>query len=537
MDFSRKGFLALAALLSAPYLVTGSWLLSHHGWPSCTSYLSLAFGGIVLLAILVRRTRYFLLLHLPVFVLSGVITAYILVCDQLPGKALAMVLETSSWDEMRGFLGIWQGQKWLLLLVAASLCYVLLAFSIPTRASLHEHARSLHVAFVACLAFLAVAATASPAELFEGVSATPVAGTIMFITGPLSSADYTLHSQVERKRPYGASHTAQHEVHILVIGESSRRDSWSIYGYSRPTTPCLKSLESEIVFFTDAHSDANATIYAVPILLTGIAPESFTFTSSTGNLVDLAKEAGYFSVWLANQDPSPSYVVGVQADVTHYTQLPNRNAYIIYQPDEVLLPELQRQMARRDTPLFIAMHVYGSHAPYANRFPRSFAHFAGHTDGLTSSSAIDTYDDTILYTDWLLAQVIERTRKFGVPATVTYLSDHGEELPELDGRSGHGAGDYSPHAFEIPAFVWMNEAYRRAHPEKVAALTLNASKPTRTHDFFYTLADLMGARWPSFVPQRSLASPAFLPDTTEKYIAGGKLVAEQSAPQFRRGPS
>src|ERR1700722_6013632 len=144
MDFSRKGFLALAALLSTPYLVTGSWLMSHHGWPSCTSYLSLAFGGIVLLAILVRRTRYFLLLHLPVFVLSGVITAYIVVCDQLPGNAIAMVLKTSSWDEMRGFLGVWQGQKWLLLLVAASLCYVLLTFSIPARTSLHEHARSLH---------------------------------------------------------------------------------------------------------------------------------------------------------------------------------------------------------------------------------------------------------------------------------------------------------------------------------------------------------------------------------------------------------
>ena len=51
-------------------------------------------------------------------------------------------------------------------------------------------------------------------------------------------------------------------------------------------------------------------------------------------------------------------------------------------------------------------------------------------------------------------------RRLSVPATVTYFSDHGEDLYALDGMSGHGAAVYSKHQFDIPAFVWMNAAYR-----------------------------------------------------------------------------
>ena len=32
---------------------------------------------------------------------------------------------------------------------------------------------------------------------------------------------------------------------VLVIGESTTRDDWSLYGYSRDTTPKLKALESK----------------------------------------------------------------------------------------------------------------------------------------------------------------------------------------------------------------------------------------------------------------------------------------------------
>jgi glucan phosphoethanolaminetransferase (alkaline phosphatase superfamily) len=46
-------------------------------------------------------------------------------------------------------------------------------------------------------------------------------------------------------------------------------------------------------FLQDAVADANLTFWSVPIILTGITPEQLTTAPIRGNIVDLAKEAGY----------------------------------------------------------------------------------------------------------------------------------------------------------------------------------------------------------------------------------------------------
>jgi glucan phosphoethanolaminetransferase (alkaline phosphatase superfamily) len=263
--------------------------------------------------------------------------------------------------------------------------------------------------------------------------------------------------------------------------------------------------------------------------LTGIDPEHFNAAAVRGNLIDLAKEAGYWSDWLANQDAGIAVLLGIDANEVSYTKVVSRPAYVVYPPDEALLAEFDRQMARHDGPLFIGLHTYGSHAPYSNRFPQSFAYYSAASvrspqARRSDQQTLDAYDDSIRYTDWFLNEVINRVRKLTVPATLTYVSDHGEELSALDGRSGHGLGDFSPRAFQIPAFVWTNDAYRNAHPDKVRAVAANAAKTIRSHDFFYSVADLMGIEWPGAVPQRSFASPQFKSDTTSRYLAAGKLV-------------
>jgi len=117
--------------------------------------------------------------------------------------------------------------------------------------------------------------------------------------------------------------------------------------------------------------------------------------------------------------------------------------------------------------------------------------------------------------------------QFG-PNAAAYVTSqvhaHGEDLQQLDGETGHGAPAYTQHAFEIPAFVWVNDAYRGAHPQVVAALKSNTNKEIRSHNVFYTVADLMGIEWPGAKPERSFASDRFLPDASMKLVAGGLLV-------------
>src|SRR3954471_20531109 len=65
----------------------------------------------------------------------------------------------------------------------------------------------------------------------------------------------------------------------------------------RSTTPYMDKLKNEAIFLQDAVADANLTFWSVPIILTGITPEQFTTAPIRGNIVDLAKEAGYSTTW------------------------------------------------------------------------------------------------------------------------------------------------------------------------------------------------------------------------------------------------
>ena len=116
---------------------------------------------------------------------------------------------------------------------------------------------------------------------------------------------------------------------------------------------------------------------------------------------------------------------------------------------------------------------------------------------------LDSYDNSVAYTDWFLGQIIRQARQLTVPATVTYIADHGEDLYALDGNTGHGTATYTQHQFDIPAFIWMNGPFRDAHPDKVRAILLNAGKEIRSHNVFYSMADLMGIQWPGASPART----------------------------------
>jgi Sulfatase len=134
------------------------------------------------------------------------------------------------------------------------------------------------------------------------------------------------------------------------------------------------------------------------------------------------------------------------------------------------------------------MHVMGSHWENYLRYPKSFQRFAPpqNLSMLTSATTYrsmvatlaDAYDNFVLYTDWFLQQAIKRARALQVPATVTFIPDHGEASPYLDGGAvRHRSAHYVPADFEIPAFIRVNDAYRNTHPEKVGALEANASAP------------------------------------------------------------
>ncbi len=493
------------------------------------------------MAVAARTWRSFFVIQYPLFLLGTAYATYAVMFGFVPGRTLPMVLLGSSPEELEGFFLIGPG-KWLVFfLVGVSVAYLAAALRI-TPAPIHAaRSRRFTRALVVMLVPTTVYAAWNPIQMIDGFALNPTVGSALFFGGEMVTARGALHGSRVHKIPYSARRTGGEEVHVLVVGESVRRDSWSAYGYPRPTTPYLSQLRGEAIFLSNATADANLTSWAVPIILTGMTPAAFEIGNIRGNLLDLAREAGYSTAWLVNQDLSISTVVGVDPDRLVNPPDFRPGWFGRHDWDEVLLPAFRREIERRGRSRFIGIHMMGSHWEYYLRYPPAFDRFGTGRDlkalsiregfqidaGQGQSALVDAYDNSTLYTDWFLHQLIEQARTLEVPASVTFFPDHGEDLYQLDGARAHGMPVYTRHAFEIPAFVWVNAAYRKQHPEIVAALEANAGKAVRSHDVFNTVGQLMGISWPEASPERSFASERFKPDTDMPRIAGGKLVPAQ----------
>jgi glucan phosphoethanolaminetransferase (alkaline phosphatase superfamily) len=536
---------ALAAFCAAPVLATAISQIGRQSTRTIVTILLVSILIAFLNAALTRTWRRFFLVCFPLLLVSSVFAAYTVSFGVRPSRSLALVLLSTSWEEVVGFVSLYQVPTLVLGMLILVAVYFLLALRLPhiqifsgkPGALGITHSRALLLASLPVTAYVA----SNPADLIDGIAINPVAGSVIFFAADVPPAYASWKGALLQRVPYGARRSGGEEVHILVIGESARRDSWSVYGYGRSTTPYLDKLKDEAIFLQDAVADANLTSWSVPIILTGITPEQFATAPVRGTLVDLAREAGYNTAWLINQDVAMTKYAGIHAD--HMTYPPqSHNIFDLKSLDGVLLPAYSTEIARAGVPRFIGIHVLGSHWVYDRRYPASFQRFgsAGElhdlalfSHGNESEGMMDAYDNSVAYTDWFLHQLIEHARALQVPVTLTFFPDHGEDVGLLDGTVGHGAAVYTRHAFEIPAFVWVNDAFRQAHPEKVTAMQANASKEIRSHDVFGTVADLMGISWPGANPVRSFASARFVPDTAMLHCAGGVLVPRQPRPKLQ----
>jgi len=182
--------------------------------------------------------------------------------------------------------------------------------------------------------------------------------------------------------------------------------------------------------------------------------------------------------------------------------------------DEDVLPLLERDLAAyRSGPSFVVLHLGGgSHgAIYRDRHPPEFLRFEpGCTDSdVANRCSLDelynSYDNTILYVDFVLGEVLSRLEKSGLPYVFIYLSDHGESLME-EGRMFHGVPPgipLPPEQAEIPLIVKASVPIRIVERDEY-----------RQQDVFDTVLDLLSIESPvanrsrSFVKRLDTPAPA-----------------------------
>ncbi len=312
----------------------------------------------------------------------------------------------------------------------------------------------------------------------------------------------------QKKRPFtkldeAAEHVPypdeEKTVFILVLGETARAMNFSLNGYARETNPKLKT--QDIVNFPHVESAGTATAFSVPSIFSFTQRGDFSPTDAkyTENLLDLLQQTGYEILWKENDNGCKGVcqrVPNVEMDLKD-----QRFCDGTYCRDEILLDGLEEYLANiKGENAFIVLHTIGSHGPtYYRRYPPEFKKFTPTCDTeeiqtCTQEQIINTYDNTILYTDHIVSSVIDILKKFPhYESGLLYVSDHGESLGE-NGVYLHGL-PYSIAPKEqtsVPMVLWMSEVMKKSDHIDYDCLKKKAAEGNFSHDnLSHSLLSLM----------------------------------------------
>lgn len=306
--------------------------------------------------------------------------------------------------------------------------------------------------------------------------------------------------------------TQQNEgVYVLILGESTARSHMGLYGYERQTTPRLDSMSNSLWRFNDVISPNAHTIESITKMLTLGNYENLDLIPK-GSIIQLANAAGFKTFWLSNQRPvgiNESLVTKIArsaSEVKFTTTMHGRHNRIL---DQALLPELDAILkTSTQQPKFIIVHLAGTHMLYENRYPEDEQEFWD-TPNIAYTSEdnfriVNHYDNAILYTDFIIHDIIKKIEALKTKSTVLFLSDHGEELFQDADFAGHNEDVATKSMYDIPFFLWQSERYANDQ-----SLIFDANRPYMTDDFFHTMAEVLQISSNVVDTTRSIFSKSF----------------------------
>lgn len=336
--------------------------------------------------------------------------------------------------------------------------------------------------------------------------------------------------------PARALPPGQREIHILVVGETARASSFQIDGYHRETTPLL-SANPDVISFQDVSAAAPCTLLSVPLLLTPAGATQVAQAMSMPSCMGVFKKAGYRVHWLSTQRKHGPYDTTVSvfsndaddaAFLSGKLDTAERGRYdATFDGD--LLPHVKEILAKNEPRVLLVLHTMGSHMPYHRRYPAEFSHFPVNADVCETVTSMgkptpeqrvnmeNAYDNSVRYTDHVLAQVIKLLEEQKAVSTMLYVSDHGEN-PGVTDSMPYAHGDMTQDVLHVPMMVWTSPQFREKYPDQVTALRSHMATPLSATSTFHLLLDLAGLRTDLLKRDLSPANPAFKPGT--RLVAG-----------------
>ena len=337
---------------------------------------------------------------------------------------------------------------------------------------------------------------------------------INIISGSFNAASKSLKPYLKKKSQQDVAISAHvaapgNLVVVLAIGEASRKKNFGVYGYTRRnTTPVLQKTGG--LYLLNGIATRASTLYALPKILEKKDIKLTTIVSRVG-----IPTSCYVNYTLYDNCASPGETTVNCGRTKCY--------------DEDVVPLLKNNVGTYQAGYrFIVLHLGGgSHGPiYRDRHPPQFQQFqpicpdADVINKCSLEQLYNSYDNTILYVDHVLGQVVQTLDQSGVPYVFIYLSDHGESLME-GGLMFHGVppGIALPDEqaqiplivkSSVPISIVERAEYRQPDVYDTVLDLFSIQSPTfdRAGSFIKKASGRAAARW---ALTKSVASPPVTP--------------------------
>ncbi len=312
----------------------------------------------------------------------------------------------------------------------------------------------------------------------------------------------------------------EQETYFLVLGESLSKHHMSLYGYKRETNPELEKIRNELLIFTNVVSPNNTTVPCLKKILTFANCGDNEALLTKPGLLQLMNKAGFTTYWISNQSYSGTHdtwasLFSLDATEKYFTNYVNSiNSNPVY--DEAVLDPLQKVLDKPVKKKFIVVHLIGSHQRADFRYPASYSKFTSFSDqpltypnaGMFEKRYVNAYDNSVLYNDHIVSEIIKKTQDLKQNSFVLYFPDHGEEVCEQSELFGHSDGILSRYMVEIPMILWRSSEFKKNS-------SLDNSITTRAYqmdDVIHSVLELTQTNCQHFIPEKSIFNPNFKPE-------------------------